>query len=131
MSLNCSHQQAYCLPPRYMTMESHSGMILTGKTQRTQKRKTCDSATLSTTNPIWTDLCVNPGLWGERPATNCLSHGTALLEVLIQEYSWLRPPHRYNHCPLIPYPRIRPMLQPMFSVKKNKRYFISLHQLVL
>jgi hypothetical protein len=28
---------------------------------------------LSTTNPTWID----PGLRGERPATNCLSHGTA------------------------------------------------------
>jgi hypothetical protein len=32
------------------------------------------SATLSTTNPTWID----PGLRGERPATNRLSHGTAL-----------------------------------------------------
>jgi hypothetical protein len=37
--------------------------------------KTCPSATLSTTNPTWTDL----GLCGERPATNCLSHGTAYI----------------------------------------------------
>jgi hypothetical protein len=36
--------------------------------------KTCHSATLSTTNPTWTD----PGLHSERLATNCLSYGTAL-----------------------------------------------------
>jgi hypothetical protein len=38
--------------------------------------KTCPSATLSTTNPIWTDPGWNPCLRGERPATNRLSHGT-------------------------------------------------------
>jgi hypothetical protein len=36
------------------------------------------SATLSTTNPTWIDPGANPGLRGERPATNRLSHGTAL-----------------------------------------------------
>jgi hypothetical protein len=35
--------------------------------------KTCPIVTLSTTNPTWTD----PGLRGERPATNRLSRGTA------------------------------------------------------
>jgi hypothetical protein len=40
------------------------------------------SATLSTTNPTWTDLKSNPGLSGESPATNRLSHGTA------QEHSY-------------------------------------------
>jgi hypothetical protein len=40
-------------------------------------RKTCHSATLSTTNPKWIDPRVNPGLRGVRPATNDLSHGTA------------------------------------------------------
>jgi hypothetical protein len=39
--------------------------------------KTCHSATLSTTNATWTDPGPNPGLRGERPATNSLSHGTA------------------------------------------------------
>jgi hypothetical protein len=37
------------------------------------------SATLSTTNPTWIDPGANPGLRGERPATNRLSHGTAYL----------------------------------------------------
>ena len=41
--------------------------------------KTCPSATLSTTNPTWTDPGSNPGLRGERPATSRLSHGTAQL----------------------------------------------------
>jgi hypothetical protein len=38
------------------------------------------SATLSTTNPTWIDLGTNPGLHGERPATNRLSHGTAFIK---------------------------------------------------
>jgi hypothetical protein len=41
------------------------------------RRKTCPSATLSTTNFTWTDPGSNPGLCGERPATNRLSHGTS------------------------------------------------------
>jgi hypothetical protein len=40
--------------------------------------KTCPSATLSTINPTWTDPESNPGLRGERPATNRLSYGTAI-----------------------------------------------------
>jgi hypothetical protein len=51
-------------------------MKLTGENQST-RGKTCPSATLSTTNPTWTDPVSNPGLRGERPATNSLSHGTA------------------------------------------------------
>jgi hypothetical protein len=46
---------------------------------RSNRGKTCPSATLSTTNPTWTDLGSNPGLRGERPATNRLSHGTAFV----------------------------------------------------
>jgi hypothetical protein len=42
----------------------------------TRGKKTCPSATLSTTNPTCTDPGSNPGLRGERPATNRLSHGT-------------------------------------------------------
>jgi hypothetical protein len=34
---------------------------------------------LSTTNPTWTGPGSNPGLRGDRPATNRLSHGTALV----------------------------------------------------
>jgi hypothetical protein len=52
-------------------------MKLTGENRSTQG-KTCPSATLSTTNPTWTEPGSNPGLRGGRPATNCLSHGTAL-----------------------------------------------------
>jgi hypothetical protein len=41
-------------------------MKLTGK-NRSIRGKTCPSATLSTTNPTWTDLGSNPGLRGGRP----------------------------------------------------------------
>jgi hypothetical protein len=47
-----------------------------GKTRNT-RGITCPSATLSTTNPTWTDPGSNPGLRGKRPATNRLSRGTA------------------------------------------------------
>jgi hypothetical protein len=51
-------------------------MKLTGE-NRSTGGKTCPSATLSTTNPTWTDPESNPGLRGGRPATNRLSHDTA------------------------------------------------------
>jgi hypothetical protein len=43
---------------------AHGGMILTGGNRRT-RRKTCPSATLSTTNPTWTNLGANPSRRGE------------------------------------------------------------------
>jgi hypothetical protein len=66
---------AYYAFPRWY-MESNGGMILTGENQRI-RRKTCPSATLSTTNPTWIDSGSNLSLRGERLATNDLSHGTA------------------------------------------------------
>jgi hypothetical protein len=36
---------------------------------RSTRGKTCTGATLSTTNPTWTDPGSNPGLRGRRPAT--------------------------------------------------------------
>jgi hypothetical protein len=59
-------------------MENRGGMILTGEIQGT-RRKTCCSASLSTTNPTWANSGTNPDLRGERTATNRLSHGTAKL----------------------------------------------------
>ena len=52
-------------------------MKFTGE-NRSIRGKMCPSATLSTTNPTWTDPESNPGLRGGRPVTNRLSHGTAL-----------------------------------------------------
>jgi hypothetical protein len=65
----------YALPRWYEFGERRWNDILTGKNRRT-RRKTCPSVTLSTTNPTWIDPGANPGLRGERPATNDLSHGT-------------------------------------------------------
>jgi hypothetical protein len=48
-------------------------MIFAGETEVLGEN--LPSATLSTT---WIDPGANPGLRGERPATNRLSHGTAL-----------------------------------------------------
>jgi hypothetical protein len=50
-------------------------MKLTGENRRT-RGQTCPSATLSTTNPTWTDPGSNPGLRSGRPAANRLTHGT-------------------------------------------------------
>jgi hypothetical protein len=63
-------------------MESDGGMILTGENRR-NLRKTCPSATLSTTNPTWIEPVANPGLRRERPATNHLSHATARLNITL------------------------------------------------
>jgi hypothetical protein len=52
-------------------------MKMTGE-NRSTRGKICPIATLSTTNPTWTD----PGLRVERPATNCLNHGTAFEDLL-------------------------------------------------
>jgi hypothetical protein len=60
-----------------MSMESSGGIILTGENRRT-RRKICPSAISYAINPTWIDPGANPGLHGERSATNCLSHGTAM-----------------------------------------------------
>jgi hypothetical protein len=74
VSLNCGQQRAYFSSHRwYVNMESYGGIILTGKIQRTQ-RKTCPSATLSSTNHTRNDPGANSGLRGESPLTNHLSH---------------------------------------------------------
>jgi hypothetical protein len=67
----------YSFPRWYEFGERRWNDILTGENRRT-RRKTCPSATLSTINPIWID----PGLRGERPATNDLSHGKAERNIL-------------------------------------------------
>jgi hypothetical protein len=61
-------------------MEQQWNEIVRGKP--TTRRKPYPNATLSTTNPTWTDPGSNPGLRGVRPVANRLSHGTAIqLEV--------------------------------------------------
>jgi hypothetical protein len=61
-----------------MGMENDGGMILTEESEELEE-KNSPSVTLSTTNPTWIDLAANPGLRGERTATNRLSHGTAFI----------------------------------------------------
>jgi hypothetical protein len=63
-------------------MESHGGMMLTGENRRT-RRKTCPSASLCTTIHTLTGQGENPGLCGERPATNRRSHGTAYIRTYV------------------------------------------------
>jgi hypothetical protein len=46
-------------------------------------KKTCPSATLSTTNPTWTNPGSNQALRDGRPTINRLSHGTALSKSLM------------------------------------------------
>jgi hypothetical protein len=66
----------YVFPRWYEFGERRWNDILTGENRRT-RRKTCPSATLSTTNTTWIYPGANPGLRGVRPATNDLSHGKA------------------------------------------------------
>jgi len=59
-----------------MNMEQWWNDILAGETEVLGEN--LPSATLSTTNPTWIDPGANPGLRGERPATNRLSPKTLL-----------------------------------------------------
>jgi hypothetical protein len=54
---------------------------------RRTRRKTCPSATLSTTNPTWIDPGANPVLRGKRPAINRLSHDTGPTTRIITYYT--------------------------------------------
>jgi hypothetical protein len=49
--------------------------------KKKRRRKTCSSATVSTTNPTRIDPGMNSGFHGERLVTNCLSHGTAVMDL--------------------------------------------------
>jgi hypothetical protein len=64
-------------------------MKLTGE-NRSTRRKSCPSATLSTTNPTWTDPGSNPGLRGGRPAANRVSHGTAKAVLIAKQLTILK-----------------------------------------
>jgi hypothetical protein len=58
---------------------------LIGENRSTWGGRTSSSATLSTTNPTWTVQGSNPVLRGGRPATNRLSHDTALSHNLVRK----------------------------------------------
>jgi hypothetical protein len=76
-SLNCGHQRGDCPPLRCWTCTATVEWYWQGKTEnRRTQRRTCPSATLSTTNPTSTHQGANPGLRVDRQATNRLSHGT-------------------------------------------------------
>jgi hypothetical protein len=91
----------YAFPRWYEFWTATVEWYIDGENRRT-RRKTCPSATLSTTNPTWIDPGTNPGLRGERLATNDLSHGTAL-NVLTFLFSfptrWFTIWHVSNLCP--------------------------------
>jgi hypothetical protein len=91
----------YAFPRWYEFGERRWNDILTGENRRT-RRKTCPSATLSTTNPTWIEPGANPGLRGERPGTNDLSHGTAYMPVgywlLVRGGIVQRVPCNCGHC---------------------------------
>jgi hypothetical protein len=57
-------------------MVIHSGMILAGKTEELEE-KPVPVSVCGDTNPTWTVPGEKPGLHGEKPAANHLSHGTA------------------------------------------------------
>jgi hypothetical protein len=73
MSLNYDRQRACIYAPDDIWVWKFNRMILTWENRRT-RRKTCRSATFSTTNTTWTDPDANPDLCGESPAINHLSH---------------------------------------------------------
>jgi hypothetical protein len=74
---NRRYGRTAALRPLVQPCDEDGGMKLAGE-NRSTRRKTCPSATLSTTNPTWTDLGSEPGLRGGRQAANRLSHGTGL-----------------------------------------------------
>jgi hypothetical protein len=72
----CLYASILCFPQMIWVWRATVEWYWQGNTLRT-RRKTCPGATLSTTNPTWIDPGANPGLRGERLATNDLSHGMA------------------------------------------------------
>jgi hypothetical protein len=75
-SLNCFHQKANCLSPRWrMGMESHG--VVTVTVNRKTWRRTFPSAAMPTTTPPWADPGANPFLRCQGSATSHLSRGTA------------------------------------------------------
>jgi hypothetical protein len=71
-----SHSLAYCTSLGWQ-------MICVKQPVEWEKHseKTCPSATLTTRNLTWQEPASNPGRRGGKPATNCLSYGTAHLSM--------------------------------------------------
>jgi hypothetical protein len=78
----CLVSLAYYIFPRlYEFGERRWNDIVTGESRRTRRQ------TLSTTNPTWIDPGANPGLRGERPATNDRSHGLLFKDINLRHYT--------------------------------------------
>jgi hypothetical protein len=63
--------------PDDKSLEGDGGMMMTGENRRTREL-TCPSVTLFITNPTGIDPGANPVLRDVRPATDRLSHSTAI-----------------------------------------------------
>jgi hypothetical protein len=104
-------------PPDDVNMESHSEMILTGENRRTC-RETCLSATLSTTNPTWSDSGANPDLHSEGLATNHLHCGLAPKWMIVWSVVWnlktLSNKYEFSMCVVTHFN----FLSPPFSLRK-------------
>jgi hypothetical protein len=83
-SQNCCHWRTYCSSPGWY-MSWRTTVEWYWRENRRTRKKTCTSDTLPTINPTLIEPGANPGLRGERPATNHLSHVTALLP---KPYCW-------------------------------------------
>jgi hypothetical protein len=98
---------------------------------RGTRRKLAPTATLSTTNPTWTDPGSNLGLRGGKQVTNCLSYGTAstcpwklyVLQLIRRRYvirkewsEWMRFSCRSQPRFLIPSVQNYKLLQSLLSV---------------
>jgi hypothetical protein len=102
MSLNCGHERAYCSSPDIWVWR----VTVEWYWQEIQGEETCPSSSLSTTNPTWSHPGANPGLRGERPATNRLARSSWLLQRTLLTPLWLA---FQNSC-----------FHPYFSVTTNR-----------
>jgi hypothetical protein len=75
------HLLAYCTCPGWLWGWRIRCNEWQGKPKYSEK--TYPGATLSTTNPTWPDLGLNPGRRDGKPATNCFSCGAACLVNLV------------------------------------------------
>jgi hypothetical protein len=83
-------------------------MILTGE-NRSTRSKACPSATLSTTDLMWTDLGSNLRFRGERPVTNRLRHD-ATFEGVIESFFYVMFPDFRKGIAFWKPPRLRPFV---------------------
>jgi hypothetical protein len=90
MSLNCDHTRAYCSSRRWCTYVWRATV------------EKCPIATSSTTNSTWTESSANPGIRGDRPATNRLSHDTTSHHTYSEDVTNLKrsapPSHSRSSC---------------------------------